>query len=148
MQDHPNEKHPDQRDEDTQAILSRRDFLIKTALAGAGASAAAAAAGCGPKTCLKVVDPDRPKPQTCLDVDPPDPPKKSVTNDPPEPQPCRVSTAISASAMSEIARRFMRLSFHMAAPCAIRCSRVARRPTEPLMGGITYIPGPPARLAS
>ncbi len=37
--------------EDTQAILSRRRFLIQTALAGAGIGVAASA-GCRPRVCL------------------------------------------------------------------------------------------------
>jgi hypothetical protein len=69
------------RDEDTQAILARRRFLIESALAG---GLGALAAGCEkeePSPCLKVGTP-----RVCLKVPPPEPPKKPDTAT--TPQPC------------------------------------------------------------
>ena len=75
-------------DEDTEAILNRRRFLIESTMAGAGIGAVLS--GCeaqpGPEAkppesrpCLKI----KPEPRQCLDV-PPDPP----TSKPTEPQVC------------------------------------------------------------
>ena len=79
----PNEQGngPGERpDEDTQAILNRRRFLIASALAGAGLGAAAT--GCDrdaqPDICLKVA----PRPRLT-----PKPPAKPGTADRPEPKP-------------------------------------------------------------
>ena len=52
-------------DEDTEAILSRRRFLIESTLAGAGIGALAT--GCRPQVCLEVT-PD-PEPRVCLEVE-------------------------------------------------------------------------------
>ncbi len=98
------EPTPRRHDEDTQAILNRRRFLIESTLAGAGLGALAA--GCGkeepqkPQICLSVaVPPEPPKkpgtatpPQPCLDVAPPPKPTTATAPRPclsmPAPQPC------------------------------------------------------------
>jgi hypothetical protein len=64
-------------DEDTEAILNRRRFLIESTLAGAGIGAVLS--GCEAQPCLKI----KPEPRQCLDV-PPDRP----TSKPTEPQVC------------------------------------------------------------
>ena len=89
------------RDEDTEAILNRRRFLIESALAGAGLGAVLS--GCedetAPRACLSVAPPPKtclqpppesrpclkikPEPRQCLDVIP-DPPTRKPT----EPQVC------------------------------------------------------------
>lgn len=68
----------DERHEhDTDAILRRRRFLIKSALTGAGLGALLT--GCEPeaKPCLSVIDPKHVKPKTdaqpCLTPKPPEP---------------------------------------------------------------------------
>ena len=69
-------------DEDTEAILNRRRFLIASALAGAGLGAVA---GCDPEPCLKVGPPPRKagsKPSTRPAE------RKPKTPDQPEPKPC------------------------------------------------------------
>jgi len=86
------EQHPPRHDEDTQAILDRRRFLIESTLAGAGLGALAA--GCDtekPRPCLSIAK----EPQPCLSVIK-EPPKKPDTatppqpclSPPPEPRPC------------------------------------------------------------
>lgn len=84
-----------QSEEDSQAILSRREFLIKSTLVGMGA-AVVAACGSGDKTqpqaCLSVaLDEETPtdalsdQPQICLEPLPPD---MSDALDDDLPQPC------------------------------------------------------------
>jgi len=90
---------PVRHDEDTEAILRRRRFLIESAIAGL--SAGALAAGCKeepePKVCLSIREfPDEPptkneaKPQMCLKIAPPkDSPKARPCLDvAPVPAPC------------------------------------------------------------
>lgn len=100
------------RDEDAEAILSRRRFLIESAVAGAGLGALAA--GCAEeeraRPCLSVMVKELPKPgtatspqpclevappQPCLDVAPPPeaclsvaPPPEPKEGQGPPPQPC------------------------------------------------------------
>ena len=81
----PEDTQQRQRDEDTEAILSRRRFLIASTLAGAGMGGALS--GCRPqppepKVCLKPSPPDTPQtggkdsqPQPCLSVKLVEPPK-------------------------------------------------------------------------
>ena len=61
-------------DKDTDAILNRRAFLIRSLVAGAAAGAGAIVAGCKPRVCLTPLDPKKnppnTPPQTCLDVAP------------------------------------------------------------------------------
>jgi len=71
-------------EEDTEAILGRRRFLIASALAGAGIGIALS--GC-PMTCLSYA----PNPRPCLEVAPPEPepePQVCLEVEPPEPQVC------------------------------------------------------------
>ncbi len=85
-------------DEDTQAILDRRRFLIESTLAGAGIGIAAA--GCRPQACLSVEPEPGPclspppedavpgptdEPEVCLEVVPPEPPPPTGE---PEPDIC------------------------------------------------------------
>ena len=80
-------------DEDTEAILNRRRFLIQSTLASAGVGAVMS--GCKaepePGICLSVDPPEpEPEPEVCLDVAPPEPePEPQVSQDvePPEPEP-------------------------------------------------------------
>ena len=82
------------RDDDTEAILRRRRFLIQSALAGAGIGALLA--GCAPKPCLTVLQPPaEPTPRPCLAVVPPPQPSKPgpclkvvPPKKPPRPGPC------------------------------------------------------------
>lgn len=70
--------------DDTEAILERRRFLIRSTLAGLGVAAATTVSGCGeskpkakgePEPCLKVMAPnDKPEPKPCLSVTKPKPP--------------------------------------------------------------------------
>ncbi|MBM4042246.1 MAG: hypothetical protein FJ290_27450 [Planctomycetes bacterium] len=74
------------KDEDADAILNRRRFLIESTLAGAGLGALAAGCEKEPQPCLKVAPP---KPSPCLKLPAPDtatPPVKPKTAV--EPQPC------------------------------------------------------------
>jgi hypothetical protein len=61
----PNDDRGARRDEDTEAILRRRKFLIQSALAGAGLGALLAGCEAEPKVCLEVT-PDGPNPNICL----------------------------------------------------------------------------------
>ena len=79
-----------QKNDDTEAILERRRFLIRSTLAGLGVAAATAVSGCDrPEKCLKVKPPDpkpkppkdEPEPKVCLKTVKPGPPE-------PEPKPC------------------------------------------------------------
>ncbi|HUT34348.1 MAG TPA: hypothetical protein VNE39_12755 [Planctomycetota bacterium] len=88
-----------QRDEDAQAILDRRRFLIESTLAGATLGALAAGCDTDPQACLTPPRPPKPKtagepppppkpttsatPQPCLEVAPPPKPKTGTA-----PQPC------------------------------------------------------------
>lgn len=105
----PKDEPEKQPNEDTQAILDRRRFLIESTLAGTGIGLAAS--GCRPQACLSVEPDSGPRrspppeenlsgtedqPQVCLEVEPPDPPPSagepvpdiclSVQWDPPPPE--------------------------------------------------------------
>jgi len=68
----PEDVSPRQGEEDTEAILSRRRFLISSTLAGAGIGAALS--GCRteppePKVCLTPLPPKQPpEPKACLSI--------------------------------------------------------------------------------
>jgi hypothetical protein len=64
------ENRPSQPDEDAKAILSRRQFLIASSLAGAGIGVAATGCKPRPETCLSIAPPPDPGPQVCLSVEP------------------------------------------------------------------------------
>ena len=83
MEDQPQTDDPNRREEDTEAILHRRRFLIQSTLASAGLGAVVS--GCQPQVCLSVAPP--PEPQPCLDVEPPEP-QPCLEVEPPRPQPC------------------------------------------------------------
>ena len=123
-----NEREPDRanRDEDTEAILSRREFLIKAALAAGGVSAALV--GCGKaesRPCLSIAKPcltevaapppeedkkppegdeepaDGKKPdapQPCLRPPPPDKVEKKEGKDGGAPEPCLSPPPLDKSA--------------------------------------------------
>ncbi|MBC8874166.1 MAG: hypothetical protein H8E44_32405 [Planctomycetes bacterium] len=91
MDDQPQSDDPKRREEDTEAILHRRRFLIQSTLASAGLGAVVS--GCQPQACLSAApDPclsvaPEPEPQPCLDVGPPEP-QPCLEVEPPRPQPC------------------------------------------------------------
>jgi len=74
--------------EDREAILSRRAFLIESALASAGITVGLAGCdtkrGTGPQVCLSIAAPPpdagtrKPLPRVCLEEMPPQPPRPSV----------------------------------------------------------------------
>ncbi len=79
------------RNDDTEAILARRRFLVQSTLAGLGVGVVAVT-GCAPKPCLTLVPdaclkPPPPDPEVCLKPAPPDP-KPCLKPKPPEPKPC------------------------------------------------------------
>jgi hypothetical protein len=92
---------PARREEDREAILSRRKFLIESALASAGITLGVGVAGCGPskketapQVCLSVA-PVEPRPTECLKVAPPPPPDAGAPASQPvrptvclQPRPC------------------------------------------------------------
>ncbi len=89
MKNQPDANDPAARpDEDTEAILSRRRFLIQSTLAGAGIGAVASV--CEARICLSIIrDPDKlqePDPQTYL-VEPSEPEPRLGVAQPPEPSP-------------------------------------------------------------
>jgi hypothetical protein len=91
MESRPPEDKPRQHvDEDTEAILSRRRFLIQSTLATAGLGVAAS--GCKPEACLEPqvcltpAPPPDVQPQVCLDVVEPEP--QVCLEEEPEPQVC------------------------------------------------------------
>jgi len=94
----PEDDRQGQPDEDTEAILSRRRFLISSTLAGAGLGGAMS--GCGPysRPCLtlprKPPPPQPPGPKPCLKV--PAPPEP----EPPKPEP-KVCLKVPAPAEPE-----------------------------------------------
>ena len=83
----PGDAREGQLDEDTEAILSRRRFLISSTLAGAGLGAALS--GCRPeppqpKVCLTTPRPEPPYARPDQRVPPPEKPPPVE----PKPQPC------------------------------------------------------------
>ena len=74
-------------DEDTEAILSRRRFLISSTLAGVGIGTALSGCERFARPCLQLAPPPQPpqppKPEPGPKAEPPQPPKPE-----PEPAPC------------------------------------------------------------